>query len=40
MEDVVVLWEKAIDFFKAEQGFLKHLYGPPYVIPVVDHEPW
>ena len=40
MKHVVVLREKAIAFCEAEQGCLKHSYGLPYVIPVVDHEPW
>ena len=40
MLHVVVLREKAIAFCEAERGCLKHSYGLPYVIPVVDHEPW
>ena len=26
--------------FPAEQGLLKHSYGLPYVIPVINHKPW
>ena len=37
---VIVLREKAIAFDETERGCLKHEWGLPYVIPVVDHQPW
>ena len=37
---VIVLREKAIAFDETERGCLKHEWGLPYVIPVVDHKPW
>jgi hypothetical protein len=30
----------ALVFCPAKRGLLKHSYGLPYVIPVIDHEPW
>ena len=37
---VIVLREKAVAFDESERGCLKHEWGLPYVIPVVDHKPW
>jgi hypothetical protein len=35
-----VLRQGALAFCPAERGLLKHSYGLPYVIPVIEHEPW
>ena len=40
MKHVIKLREKAIAFCEEERGILKHSYGKPYRIPVVEHEPW
>jgi hypothetical protein len=37
---IIVLRQGALAFCPAERGLLKHSYGLPYVIPVIDHEPW
>ena len=37
---VIVLREGAVAFDEYERGCLKHEWGMPYVIPVVDHKPW
>ncbi|KAI7949114.1 hypothetical protein MJO28_007935 [Puccinia striiformis f. sp. tritici] len=37
---VIVLREKAIAFTEEERGILKHSYGKPYKIPVIEHTPW
>ena len=37
---VIILREKAVAFLEEERGILKHEYGQPYKIPVIDHEPW
>ena len=37
---VIVLREKAVAFDETERGCLKHEWGLPYVIPVVEHKPW
>ena len=40
LKHVIVLRERAIAFSEEERGILKHEYGQPYKIPVIDHEPW
>ncbi|KAG0140615.1 hypothetical protein CROQUDRAFT_22836, partial [Cronartium quercuum f. sp. fusiforme G11] len=40
MLDVIVKREKAIAFDESERGVLKHSWGLPYIIPVIDHQPW
>ena len=37
---LIVLREKALAFSTEERGLLKHSYGLPYFIPVIDHTPW
>ncbi|KAG0140267.1 hypothetical protein CROQUDRAFT_53526 [Cronartium quercuum f. sp. fusiforme G11] len=37
---VIKLREKAIAYCEEERGLLKEIWGMPYVIPVIDHEPW
>ncbi|KAI7944704.1 hypothetical protein MJO28_010399 [Puccinia striiformis f. sp. tritici] len=37
---IIILREKVLAFCTSERGLLKHSYGLPYVIPVVEHEPW
>ncbi|KAG0151199.1 hypothetical protein CROQUDRAFT_37129, partial [Cronartium quercuum f. sp. fusiforme G11] len=37
---VITLREKAIAYCEEERGLLKESWGMPYVIPVIDHEPW
>ncbi|MFF0905755.1 hypothetical protein ACFYE3_19025, partial [Kocuria sp. CPCC 205293] len=37
---LIIIREKAIAFTPEERGLLKHSYGLPYIIPVVDHQPW
>ena len=37
---LIVLREKAVAFCPEERGLLKHSYGLPYVVPVVEHQPW
>ena len=39
LKHVIVLRERAIAFSEEERGILKHEYGQPYKIPVIDHEP-
>ncbi|KAG0139270.1 hypothetical protein CROQUDRAFT_137218, partial [Cronartium quercuum f. sp. fusiforme G11] len=40
MLHVLVVREKAVAYCEEERGLLKEEYGLPYVIPVVDHQPW
>ena len=37
---IIVLREKALAFCAEERGLLKPSYGLPYVIPVIEHDPW
>ncbi|RYE19845.1 MAG: retroviral-like aspartic protease, partial [Sphingobacteriaceae bacterium] len=37
---ILVLREGAVAYCEEERGLLKHSYGLPYAIPVVEHEPW
>ncbi|PLW15625.1 hypothetical protein PCASD_23564 [Puccinia coronata f. sp. avenae] len=36
---LIVLRQGVLAFCPAERGLLKHSYGLPYVIPVIEHEP-
>ncbi|MBW0567642.1 hypothetical protein O181_107357 [Austropuccinia psidii MF-1] len=40
LKNIINLKEKEIAFCEEERGLLKHLYGKPYKIPVIPHEPW
>ncbi|MBW0582529.1 hypothetical protein O181_122244 [Austropuccinia psidii MF-1] len=40
LKKIILLTEKAIEFFEEERGILKHSYGKPYKTPVISHEPW
>ncbi|CAH7676943.1 hypothetical protein PPACK8108_LOCUS12059 [Phakopsora pachyrhizi] len=40
LKHLILLREKALAFCPLERGLHKHSYGMPYVIPVVEHEPW
>jgi len=37
---LIILRQNALAFCPAERGLLKHSYGLPYVIPVIEHTPW
>ncbi|KNF03141.1 hypothetical protein PSTG_03726 [Puccinia striiformis f. sp. tritici PST-78] len=37
---LIVTREQVLAFSPEERGLLKHSYGLPYIIPVVDHIPW
>ena len=37
---IITLRQDALAFCEEERGLLKHSYGLPYIIPVVQHEPW
>ena len=37
---IIVLREKAFAFCPEERGLLKHSYGLPYIIPVIENTPW
>ena len=40
IKNILALREKSIAFCEEERGLLKDSYGLPYIIPVVEHEPW
>jgi hypothetical protein len=40
LKHVITLREKSIAFSEEERGILKHGYGQPYKIPVIEHAPW
>ena len=40
LRKVLRLREEAISFCPEERGFFKREYGNPYIILVVDHQPW
>ena len=40
LKQVLRLREKAISFCPEERGLFKQEYGNPYIIPLVDHQPW
>ena len=37
---IIVLPEKALAFSAKERVLLKHSYGPPYVVPVIEQKLW
>ena len=40
IKNVLSLREKSIAFCEEERGLLRESYGLPYIIPVVEHDPW
>lgn len=40
IKNILSLRKKSIAFCEEERGLLKESYGLPYIIPVVEHDPW